>query len=171
MDIDIQGDVHKKDNLPPTLEAALACVADLPLAPTMIVSTGGGIVAPITEIGRPCLILGALDNRRIPINGGNGGAVMGSLNDLLLDLEEALQDFGLGRNEGPVFWSLPEWFLLMEGIEEEPGRFRRGDGKTEFPSGPCPTAYGQNHRDMIHRRQGERRRIRHSRSPLSLFLI
>ena len=43
MDIDIQGDVHKKDTLPPALEAALAWVAGLPLAPTMIVSTGGGI--------------------------------------------------------------------------------------------------------------------------------
>jgi putative DNA primase/helicase len=43
MDIDIQGDAHKQTALPATVEAACEFLQSLPLQPTMVVSTGGGI--------------------------------------------------------------------------------------------------------------------------------
>lgn len=45
MDIDIAGDGHKEEKLPPTVAEALALVNKLPLQPTLIVHTGGGIHA------------------------------------------------------------------------------------------------------------------------------
>jgi len=45
MDIDVAGDGHKEEALPPTLEEALALAHSLPLPPTLVVHTGGGIHA------------------------------------------------------------------------------------------------------------------------------
>src|SRR5262249_25255788 len=42
-DIDIRGEKHKSDKLPPALEDALRLVGEFPLAPTLVVHTGGGV--------------------------------------------------------------------------------------------------------------------------------
>lgn len=44
-DLDIKGPAHERLNLPPTLEDALAFLAEFPLSPTMLVDTGYGLHA------------------------------------------------------------------------------------------------------------------------------
>jgi hypothetical protein len=44
-DIDIAGEAHKAEHLPPTLEAALALLHTIPLTPTMLVHSGHGLQA------------------------------------------------------------------------------------------------------------------------------
>nr|WP_321258936.1 hypothetical protein [uncultured Pseudodesulfovibrio sp.] len=43
VEIDVQGDGHKADNLPPTIEEALALAYRFPVPPSIIVMSGGGI--------------------------------------------------------------------------------------------------------------------------------
>lgn len=42
LDVDVAGPNHKKNNLPPDRDAALALIAEFPLKPSIIVFTGGG---------------------------------------------------------------------------------------------------------------------------------
>jgi hypothetical protein len=44
-DIDFAAEGHQKPNLPPSLEAAMALVNDMPLAPTIVVNSGHGLHA------------------------------------------------------------------------------------------------------------------------------
>lgn len=45
LDIDVAGDVHHQDNLPPDLDAAHAIIARAPWAPTAVVNSGHGLQA------------------------------------------------------------------------------------------------------------------------------
>lgn len=45
LDVDVAGDGHKADNLPPTFEEALDLIYEFPFPPTLVVYSGGGLHA------------------------------------------------------------------------------------------------------------------------------